>query len=218
MLEQAAGYAFLAALTPTAFLITAVYLAAANPRRTLSFFLIGAVLTSAVVGVIVLLALHAGGLNHPHQRQPRYGLRLGLGVLALCAAVYFRRRKPKPPDPNKKPGLVNRLVARPAPGTALAAGMLVFAPSVSFIAAVQVIATARASTAVIVLGVALIVAIDVLFAWLPLVLHLVAPGPTTRWVKAAENWVRANGRLVAVTALAVAGVLLVIDGSVGLAS
>jgi hypothetical protein len=218
MLEQAAGYAFLAALTPTGFLITAVYLATANPRRALSFFLIGALVMSVVAGVVVLLALHAGGLNHPHQRQPRYGLRLGLGLLALCAAFYFRRRKPKPKDPNKKPSLVSRLVARPGPGTAFAAGLLVFAPSVSFIAAAQVIATSKASAAVIVLGLALIVVIDVLFAWLPLVLHLVAPRATTRWVKAAETWVRANGRLVAVVALAVAGVLLVIDGSVGLAS
>ncbi len=217
MLEQASGFAFLAALSPAALVLAVVYLGSANPRRTLLFFLAGAVAMSAVLGVIVLLALHAGGLNHPHQRQPRYGLRLGLGVVALGASLFLARRKPKPPAAGKKPGLVSRLASKPAPLTALAAGAIVFAPSVSFIAAVQVIATAHASVGLIVGALALVVLIDVMFVWLPLVLYLAAPEPTSRGLKAFDGWLHAHGRAVGAVALAVAGILLVINGATGLA-
>src|SRR5271169_3513169 len=93
---QAAGLAFLAALTPTAALVAAAYLGSANPRRISLFYLAGAVVMSLVIGVVVVVALHAGHLDHPHQRTPRYGLRLGLGIVALVAGLVTARRKPRP--------------------------------------------------------------------------------------------------------------------------
>src|SRR5271165_3530519 len=128
VLAQAAGLAFLAALTPTAVLVAAVYLGSATPRKTSFFYLAGAVGMSVVMGVIVIVALHAGHLNHPHQRTPRYGLRLGLGVVALAGSVVMARRKPKPPaNAQKKPGLMTRLIARPSPLTAFVTGLIIFA-------------------------------------------------------------------------------------------
>ncbi len=216
MLEQAAGYAFLAALSPTALLIAAFYLGSANPRRSLLFFLSGAVLMTAVAAVVLLLVLHAGGLSHPSQRQPRYGLRLGLGVLALGSALVLTRRRPRPPRSDKKESLVTRLMNQPKPVAVFATGLLVFAPSVTFVAAVQVIATAKASAEVVAIGLALVILIDVMLVWLPLVLYLVAADPTTRRIKALDGWLRTHGRMVIIAALAVCGVALVIDGVVGL--
>jgi len=46
MLLQAAGFAVLAALSPTALLITAIYLGSARPRTTALCYLAGAVLIS----------------------------------------------------------------------------------------------------------------------------------------------------------------------------
>jgi hypothetical protein len=57
MLLQAAGFAVLAALSPTALLITAIYLGSARPRTTAVCYLAGAVLISTVMGVAVLLML-----------------------------------------------------------------------------------------------------------------------------------------------------------------
>lgn len=147
VLGQAAGLAFLAALSPTAMLVAAAYLGSSNPRKTSLFYLGGAVLMSAVIGVIVILALRAGGLSLSHERTPRYGLRLGLGVLALAIGLVMWRRKPRPPRSDKKPGLIARLIARPSPVTAFVTGLLIFTPSVTFIAALQVIATAQSSDA-----------------------------------------------------------------------
>ena len=107
MLVQAAVLAVLAAVSPTALLLAAVYLGSARPRTTLLLYLAGAVLMSVVMGLVVLAALRAGGFSLPRHRQDRYGLRLGLGILILIAGVRLLRRRPKPPGRDRpQKGLV----------------------------------------------------------------------------------------------------------------
>ena len=144
MILQAAGLALLAALSPTALLVAAVYLGSARPRLVGTVYLVGAIIMSLIMGLVVIAILRHTGLDHHRQRTPRYGLRLGLGLLMLAAGAVLARRKPKLPDPeNTKQGLVSRMIADPAPGSAFAVGLLLFAPGITFIAAVQVIATAK---------------------------------------------------------------------------
>jgi len=216
MILQAAGFAVLSALSPPALLVVAVYLSSARPRRTLAIYLAGAVTMTVVLGIVLLLVIHAGGFNHPHQRQPRYGLRLGLGVIAVSASLVLSRRKPRPPRPDKKPGVIARLMNHPAPIAAFAVGLLLFAPSVSFIAAIQVIATAKASDALTALALVIVVLIDVMFIWLPLVLYLAAPEATTRALQAANAWLRAHSHVLTVLLLAIAGAVLIGNGIYGL--
>ena len=218
MLAQAAGFAFLSALTPFALVVGAVYLSSANPRRALLIYLAGAVTVTVIMGIVILLAIHSGGLNHPSQRQPRYGLRLGLGVLALGASLVVARRKPKPPKPDKKPSLIARMMAHPAPWATFIVGVLVFAPSVSFVAAIQTIASAKASDAYTALALAIVVVIDVLFVWLPLGLYVAKPDATVRHLKGANAWIAAHSHTLTVTLLAIAGLLLIGNGIYGLAT
>ncbi len=218
MLVQAAGLALLAALSPTALLVAAVYLGSARPRLTATFYLIGAVAMSLITGVVILVVLRAAHLNGSHDHTPRYGLRLGLGILLLVAAVVVARRKPKPPDPAKPAsGIVNKLVANPAPLSALAVGLLIFAPGVTFLAALQVIATSNASDFLTGLAVIIVVVINVLLVWLPIVLHIVAPDRTTRYLTAFNGWLRAHGRAILITVLIVVGLIMVGNGIYGLA-
>jgi hypothetical protein len=49
MLIQAAGLALLAAVSPTALLVAAVYLGSARPRYVTAFYLAGAVIMSLVM-------------------------------------------------------------------------------------------------------------------------------------------------------------------------
>jgi hypothetical protein len=216
VLAQAAGLALLSALSPTALLITAVYLGSARPGLTSLFYLAGAVLVSVVMGVVVLFALRSAGLNHPDQRAARYGLRLGLGAL-LLAAAFIATRKLRSRTPAKvRHGLLSRMVADPAPLSAFVVGLLVFAPGVTFIAALQVIATARADLEVTTLAVLLVVVINVLLVWLPITLHLVAPHATEKRLKAFNSWLRANGRTVLTGVLVAAGGIMLFDGIYGL--
>ena len=101
---------------------------------------------SLLTGVAILAVLRSAQLSRPDEHTPRYALRLGLGVVLLVAGVIVARRKPRPSDPSQsQTGFVYRLAANPAPLSAFLVGVLVFAPGATFLAALQVIATARAS-------------------------------------------------------------------------
>jgi hypothetical protein len=197
----------------------AVFLGSANPRKTALLYVAGAIVMTVIMAVVVLVVLRATGLSQPRQHDPRYGLRLGLGILALIGAVFVARRKRPAGDQDEKQGrgLMARIVARPAPATAFAAGVLLFAPSAMFIAAVQVVATAKASVETTTLALVLVVIISALIVWLPLLGYLAAPDATSRRLKAVNGWLRANGRAIAMGALGVGGLVLVVNGSTGLA-
>ena len=219
MIYQAAGFALLAALSPTALLIAAVYLGSARPRLTGMFYLAGAVTMTIIMAIVVLLVLRSVGLNHPREHEPRYELRLALGVIAFAAGIVVAARKPKPPDPGKpKQGFMSKLVANPAPVSAFIVGVLVFTPGVTFVAAMQVIATSRASTEEIVIAALIVVIINVLLVWLPIVLHLLAPATTSRYLTAFNSWLRAHGHSLLAGGLIVAGAFLIVNGALGLAA
>ncbi len=218
MIAQAVGFALLAAVSPTALIIMAVFLASANPRLTAVAYVIGAFTMTVVMAVVVLYVLRVTGLNLPRGHDPRYGLRLGLGVLALGTAAFLARRKKPAPDPAQpKQGLISRLISRPSARTAFAVGVLVFAPSATFIAAVQVPATARAGVAITALALVLIILITCLAVWLPLLGFLAAPQGTTRVLKAISDWLHAHGKTVAIYAIALCGAVLVVNGALGVA-
>jgi hypothetical protein len=220
VLIQAAGLALLASLSPTALLVAAVYLGSARPRLTAVIYLTGAVVMSLVMGIALLVILRSANLSRPADYTPRYGLRLGLGILLLVAAAVVARRPAHPPNPDPdqaRRGIVDRLVANPAPVSAFLVGILVFAPGVTFLAALQVIATAQASLDMTALALLIVVIINVLLVWLPILLHLAAPGVTTRYLTAFNNWLRAHARAILCVVMAAAGVIMVANGIYGLA-
>jgi hypothetical protein len=217
MLIQAAGLALLAALSPTALLVAAVYLGSARPRVVTVFYLAGAIAMSLVMAIVILAVLRGVNLQRPGEREPRYGLRLGLGILLLAGALVVARRKPRPPDPAKaNQGFISKLVSDPAPVSAFLVGILVFAPGVSFLAAVQVIATARAGFDLTLVALIIVVVINVVLVWLPIVFHLLVPAATTRYLTAFNGWLRAHGKVVLICVLVAVGGIMVINGIYGL--
>jgi hypothetical protein len=218
MLIQAAGLALLAALSPTALLVAAVYLGSSRPRVVTAFYLAGAVVMSLIMAVVILEVLRSVNLQRPSEHTPRYGLRLVLGILLLAGAIVVARRKARPPDPAKaQQGFVSRLVADPAPLSAFFVGILIFAPGVTFLAAVQVIATARAPFDLTLIALIIVVVINVLLVWLPIVLHLVFPEATTRYLTGFNGWLRAHGKVVVICVLVAVGGIMVVNGIYGLA-
>lgn len=217
MFIQAAGFALLAAVSPTALLVMAVYLGSAEPRRTALLYVTGAVLMSVVMAVGVLILIRATGLNQPRQHTPRYGLRLGLGLLTLAGTAFVAlRRRPLSADPARPQGFISRLAAQPAPVSAFVSGLVLFAPSVTFIAAIQVVATAQEGVPVTAVALVTVVAISAAIVWLPLAAYLAAPDATARRLKALNGWLRAHGRMLLVTALLMVGIWLVTNGALGL--
>ena len=217
MLLEATGLALLAALSPTALLVTAVYLGSDRPKLIAALYLAGALIMSLVMGVVILVALRNAGLSHADQRSPRYGFRLGLGILLLAAGIVVARRRPARDPQRPQQGLLSRVTQRPAPVSAFLAGVLIFAPGATFLAALQVIATARASVELTVIAVIIVVVINVLLVWLPIVFYLAAPEVTTRYLSGFNGWLRANGKTISVCVLIAAGAFLIANGIYGLA-
>jgi Sap, sulfolipid-1-addressing protein len=217
VLLQAAGLAVLAAISPTALLVVAVYLGSARPRLTAAFYLAGAVAMSLVTGVIILAVLRNAQLSHPADHTPRYGVRLGLGILLCLAALVVARRKRPAPDPAQaQQGFISRMVASPAPLSAFVVGVLIFAPGATFLAALQVIATSNASIELTTVAVLVVVVINVVLVWLPIVVHVVAPDRTTQYLTSFNGWLRAHGRTLLIGVLLVVGVIMVGNGIYGL--
>lgn len=219
LFAQVALLALVASVSPPALLLAGLYLRSEKPGRMTLFFIIGGLFIVSVVGTVALVLIRAGGLSHLGHHQTRYGLRLGLGVIALIAALVLYLRKPKPKDPAKKPrkpNLVARLSSRPSPVTAFAVGVFMFGPSVTFISAVQVVATAKTGLGDTIGAMAMIVVLAVAFAWLPFLAYLIAPDRTVRLLHSLEGALARHGRTVLVAAVAVIGVFLVIQGITGL--
>jgi hypothetical protein len=217
VLLQSAGLALLASLSPTALLVAAIYLGSARPMRTAAFYLAGALAMSLVMGVVLLVVLRSVDLSRPGEHGPRYELRLALGLALVVAGLVVAKRKPGPPDPAKpQQSRISRMATSPAPRSAFVVGILVFAPGATFLAAVQVIATARAGLELTLFAVGMVVVINVLLVWLPLVFYLLAPTPTTHYLTSFNGWLRAHGHTVLVWALVVAGSIVAGNGIYGL--
>jgi hypothetical protein len=108
------------------------------------------------------------------------------------------------------------MIANPAPRSAFAVGLLLFAPGITFIAAVQVIATANASIEETTVAIVVVVVINALLVWLPLLVHIFAPTVTTRNLTAFNGWLRANGNKILIAVLIVGGVIVAVNGILGL--
>jgi hypothetical protein len=220
VLIEAAGLAALAAITPTALLVSAVFLGSASPHRTVLIFLSGAIAMTAVMAAVVFVVLREGHLYKPHEHQPRYGIRLALGVLILAAGIYLLRRakrRKQPSDPDRqKNGLVNRLIAQPGPKEAFIVGVIVYSPSLTFVAAVQTVATSSEPIGEDIAALVLVIVITLVLIWAPLLLFLFVPDRTGRLLAGFNSWLRSHGRMLLVAALLVGGVLLTIDGVLGL--
>jgi hypothetical protein len=162
--------------------------------------------------------LRSTGLNLSRQHDPRYGFRLGLGVLALAGAIYLGRfKRPKPESAQQRQGLIARLTAMPTARTAFAAGVLIFAPSATFIAAVQVPATAQAAVPVTALTLVIIILLTCMVVWLPLIAYLAAPDATTRLLKTINDAIRLHAKRLGLYALALCGAILIVNGALGVA-
>jgi uncharacterized membrane protein len=114
--------------------------------------------------------------------------------------------------------MLSKMVANPAPVSAFAVGVLIFTPGVTFVAAIQVIATSHASIEAVVTAAIIVVVINVLLVWLPIVLYLFAPQATGRRLTAFNEWLRAHGHGLLAGGLVIAGAILIVNGALGLAA
>jgi arginine exporter protein ArgO len=212
------------AVNPGALVASAFFLRKQRGARLDNAFLIGGLFISAVVGIVVLALIRLTGLELPQHTTPRYGVRLGLGILALVVAAalpWLRSHLQRGQEDAEKPNRVMQLMQKAGVGGAIVVGVLVFAPTVQYLAGLQVIATSERRVAAAVLWVLLAAVVNVALVWLFLAAYLANPARTKRHLEKANtwvDWVKAHSDVIIRIVLAVVGVYLVINGAHGLAA
>lgn len=216
MVLQAAGLAVLASISPTALLVAAVYLGTSRPKVIATYYLAGAVAMSLLMAAVLILVLKYADLSAKH--DPRYGFRLGLGLalIAVGALLAWRRRHRGSGQKREGSGWLTKMTADPTPRSAFVVGIIVFAPGATFLAALQVIATAHADFRLTIVAVIVVVVINVMLVWLPVLLYLAAPGATNARLAVLNGWLQRHGATIAITIFILVGLIMCADGISGL--
>lgn len=227
MLWEAVITALVAGFAPWTLLIVAGLLRRERPLHHAMAFLASAVVTSLLVGFVVVEAIGAAGAENTHRHRtlsPAIDLGLGLAIL-LCVPWLARRARqgPKPRKPKKKrePGASRRpwdrwRKERAGLVTAVALGAYAGSPSPLYLAALHSITKGQPDSAVGTFEVLLIAALFLLMAEVPIILFAVRPEQTAASLEAANAWLGRHGRVLTVLAAAGVGLYFTINGLVHL--
>jgi hypothetical protein len=195
---------------PPALLFVAYLLANPQPRKRAFVFIAGAMIASLGFGFALVFILQGTGIERgPHHRTVPPWIDLGIGVLLLASAVYIWFRPPKGPKAAKQRreiGLIGLL----------AIGLVMYAPSPLYLAALHAIAKAHDSVLVTILSVVLVAAVYMLIIEIPVLAHAIWPEATIRVVTAVNTWFGRYGRTMIVLAAGAFGIYLVISATVHL--
>jgi hypothetical protein len=213
---QAIPLALVSSLYPFGLVALLVLFGATRPRPRSGVFLLGAALCLLAVGLVFVLVARGTGLSDSSNSDPRYGLRIGFGVLFLIGAWILAHRPPKPKTASDEPSRVSKAVAGSGLLAVFVIGLVMYTPSPTYIAALDVVGGTKMSTAAAVGWVVLVVVLVLITIEVPILLYFVAPGWTVPKLEAVNQWLDRNGRSLIVWVLVVLGVWQIIDGIVGL--
>ena len=210
---QAIPLALIASLYPFGLGVLLLLFSASRPEARAAVFLAGAAVCTLAIGFIVVFALRGAGLNEDSEQTASYGLQLAVGLLFLILALVIARR------PSKQSTGESR-ISRAAVGSGLfatfVAGIVLYTPSPAYLSALQVVGTAKLSSAAAAVWVLIVVALVLITIEVPVLLYQFAPGWTVPKLDAADAWLKTNARAVLIAVLTVLGVWEVIGGLVGL--
>jgi Sap-like sulfolipid-1-addressing protein len=206
---QTLALALVAALYPVGLLAVSMLLAGDRPMQLGLSFLGGAATSLFVVGILVITVLHGAGLSGSSTRAARGGFQVGLGT-AILVAAWLMSRRPARQEEKKEPAWQARLRGA-RPGAVFLTGAILYAPSGSYLGAVQQIATSTTGWAPA-LQLLVVIAIVLLTVEIPLMAYALAPQATTRVLRRGQGWIDRHGRQALEIVLVLIGGYLVIDG------
>jgi hypothetical protein len=215
MPAQAIPLALIASLYPFGLAVVLLLAEAERYKGRVTVFLAGAAICTLAIGFAVVFALHGAGLGQQSEQSPRYGLRIGIGVVFVVVAAILARRPPKP----KKSGESKVTHAARNGGliAVLVAGILLYLPSPTYLSALQEVGSSKLSPTATVAWVIIVVAITLITIWVPVLVIVLAPDWSKPKLAALNSWLSRNSRTLLIVVLAVLGVWQIIDGIVGLA-
>lgn len=214
--------ALVCAVRPTALAAVAALLASARPRRLLLVYVLAGLAESLAVGLLLVLVFRTAAIHHA---QPRAGVELALGLIALLAARAAlreaRRPKPAPTSSTARRARLGAELGRrmrdPSATTAAAAGVLTHLPGLFYLMALNAIIGTNPAPGD---GIAQVLIFNAIWFAIPIAALLAAvrdPEWTEAQVERATAWFTAHSRLAVPALLAGVGVYLIIRAVIDVA-
>jgi hypothetical protein len=222
----------LAMFNPTLLAAVTIMLLLPNPKKLMLGYLLGAYLTSISLGLLIVFSLNgsSGVESARHTLSPVEDL--VIGAIALLVAFVLgtgrtarlrerrkRRKEEKEAKAGKgesKPSLPERMLGRGDARITFAVGVFLTFPGVSYLAALDRMASLDAGTVPTVLLVVAFCIVQQLLLELPILGYFVAPDWTRDAVVRFRDWLARNGRRAGVWMAAFIGAFLLVRGLVTL--
>lgn len=219
-MAHALVFAFTAALNPTLLAATMTMLFAAEPRRLLGGYLLGAYTSSIGIGLVIVFALEDSDAvsTTQHTLSPAADAVLGALLLLVAAAIRDGRDVPlrerrqaraRANGPGEAPRWQQALDTG-SPRAAYAVGILLTLPGASYLVGMTRIGRADASPTATALGVVVFCVIMLSLIEIPLLGYLLRPDTTRRTIERFTAWVGTGARRIVARAAAVIGGLLLL--------
>jgi hypothetical protein len=215
-------FAFTAALNPTLLTGVTVMLTLTRPKRLLTGFLAGALVTSVTCGLVLVFALPHSSTSSTAKHSVNPILNIALGALVLLVVFVVatgrdqrrrawserkRARSADKPDPRWR-----RQLSKGSARDTFVVGVLLSFPGASCIAGMDLLSKQNTGTVATVLLVLAFTAVMLILLELPLLGYATRPEWTAATVERFSNWlVRRGGRILLIAGVG-AGVLLILRG------
>jgi uncharacterized membrane protein len=211
-----------AALNPTLLAATTLMLTLTKPKRLLSGYLVGAMVTSVTCGLILVFTLNDSGASSTAKHTVNPILNVVLGAVILIVAFVVgtgrdtRRRaraaRKREEAKDKRPPRWKRVLSEGSARDTFFVGLLLSFPGASYIAGMDGLAKQNLGTAATVLAVIGFNVVMLLLLELPLIGYATNPDGTAAAVAGFNSWLSRNGARTALIASFVIGILLVARG------
>ncbi len=215
-----------AALNPTLLAAVTVMLALLSPKRLLSGYLVGALLTSLTCGLLLVFSLNGSSASSTakHTVNPAIDFALGALILLITFVVATgrdtRRRaraaRKREEAKGKPPPRWKRQLSKGSARDTFLAGALLSFPGGSYIAGMHALGEQHVGTAETVLVVIVFNLIMLMLLELPLLGYATRPEWTAATIARFNGWLSRSGGRVAVIGATVIGIALLVRGALNL--
>jgi Sap, sulfolipid-1-addressing protein len=222
--SQVFVFALTAALNPTLLTAVTVMLTLERPKRLLSGYLLGALVTSITCGLLLVFALPGSSTSSTakHGVNPVLNIVLGALILVVVAVVasgrdkrrraWSDRRRERAAD--KAPPRWRRQLSKGSARDTFVVGALLSFPGASYIAGMDLLHKQHIGTALTVVVVVAFNLVMLILLELPLIGYATRPEWTAAAVKRFSEWLTRRGGRIALIGGLIAGLLLIARGIV----
>jgi hypothetical protein len=217
-------FSLTAALNPSLLAAVTLMLALEKPKRLLSGYLAGAMVTSVTCGLVLVFALPSSSTSSTAKHSVNPALNIALGALLLLVVIvvgtgrdqrrraWSERRRENAKD--KAEPRWRRLLSKGSARDTFVVGVLLSFPGASYIAGMDLLHKQHLTTSVTVLAVLAFNVIMLALLEIPLLGYTFRPQATETAVANFSNWLTRRGGQVALILGAALAIALIVRGLV----